>query len=140
MKIILIAVFVFVLLWDASGAMNLSGHAGKEVLADLQTSLPTIQNSTNLWSWGSAPAGHIINNSQLIEGAWIVPADLSSMESPSMVDYQSTIALSKMNLAEFVSPVYYQLGDKGFGSNVNGIFDSIGWKQPGECATTAVQY
>jgi hypothetical protein len=68
MKIIAMIVSFLVLLWGASGAMNLSGHAGKEVLADLQTSL-TIQNSTDLWNWGSAPAGHIINDRQLIEGA-----------------------------------------------------------------------
>jgi hypothetical protein len=139
MKVIAIIVSFFVLLWGASGAMNLSGHAGKEVLADLQTNLLTIQNSTDLWSWGSAPAGHIINDSQLIEGAWIEPTDISSMESPYMADYQFA-ASGKQNYAEFVSPAYYQLGSNGFGSNVKGVFDCTGWKQPGECATTAVQY
>jgi len=37
-------------------------------------------------------------------------------------------------------PTYYQRGTNGFGSNVKGIFDCTCWKQPGECATTAVQY
>jgi hypothetical protein len=37
-------------------------------------------------------------------------------------------------------PTYYQKASKGFGSNVKGIFDCTCWKQPGECATTAVQY
>jgi hypothetical protein len=37
-------------------------------------------------------------------------------------------------------PKYYQMYSKGFGSNVKGIFDCTCWKQPGECATTAVQY
>jgi hypothetical protein len=37
-------------------------------------------------------------------------------------------------------PTYYRTGGKGFGSNVKGIFDCTCWKQPGECATTSVQY
>jgi len=37
-------------------------------------------------------------------------------------------------------PTYYQKASKGFGSNVKGIFDCTCWKQPGECATTDVQY
>jgi hypothetical protein len=37
-------------------------------------------------------------------------------------------------------PTYYQKASKGFGSNVKGIFDCTCWKEPGECATTAVQY
>jgi hypothetical protein len=37
-------------------------------------------------------------------------------------------------------PTYYQKAPKGFGSNVKAIFDCNCWKQPGECATTAVQY
>jgi hypothetical protein len=37
-------------------------------------------------------------------------------------------------------PTYYQKGTRGFGSNVKGVFDCTCWKQPGECATTAVQY
>jgi hypothetical protein len=139
MKIIAIIVSFFILLWGASGAMNLSGHAGKEVLADLQSNLLTTQNSTDLWSWGTAPAGHIINDSQLIAGAWIEPADIASMESPSLTNYQ-VAASGNENYAEFISPAYYQLGSKGFGSDVKAIFDCIGWNQPGECATTAVQY
>jgi hypothetical protein len=138
MKIIAIVVSFFVLLLGASGAMNLSGHAGKEVLENLQTNSLANQNSTNLWSWGSAPIGHIVNDSQLIEGAWIVPADIPSMESPSITDYQLT-GSGKRNYAEFASPAYYQPGSKGFDSNVKGVFGAA-WMQPGECATTAVQY
>jgi hypothetical protein len=37
-------------------------------------------------------------------------------------------------------PTYYQKGPKGYGSNVKGVFDCTCWKQPGECATTDVQY
>jgi hypothetical protein len=37
-------------------------------------------------------------------------------------------------------PTYYKKGSKGFGSNVNSIFDCTCWKQPGECAITPVQY
>jgi hypothetical protein len=37
-------------------------------------------------------------------------------------------------------PTYYQKGSKGFGSNIKGVFDCTAWMQPGECATTAVQY
>lgn len=37
-------------------------------------------------------------------------------------------------------PTYYKKGSKGFGSNVNSIFDCTCWKQPGECAITTVQY
>jgi hypothetical protein len=37
-------------------------------------------------------------------------------------------------------PTYYQKGTRGFGGNVKGVFDCTCWKQPGECATTAVQY
>jgi hypothetical protein len=139
MKIIAIIVSFFILLWGASGAMNLSGQAGKEALADLQSNLSTAQNSTDLWSWGTAPAGHIINDSQLIAGAWSDPADIASMESPSMTNYQ-VAATGKENYAEFIFPAYYQLGSNGFGSNVKGIFDYTGWRQPGECATTTVQY
>jgi hypothetical protein len=37
-------------------------------------------------------------------------------------------------------PTYYQKGSKGLGGGVKGIFDCTCWKQPGECAVSAVQY
>jgi hypothetical protein len=37
-------------------------------------------------------------------------------------------------------PTNYKKGPKGFGSNVNSIFDCTCWRQPGECAITSVQY
>jgi hypothetical protein len=37
-------------------------------------------------------------------------------------------------------PTYYKKGSKGFGSNVNSIFDCTCWRQPGECVITPVQY
>ena len=37
-------------------------------------------------------------------------------------------------------PTYYKKGPKGFGSNVNSIFDCTCWRQPGECVITPVQY
>jgi hypothetical protein len=37
-------------------------------------------------------------------------------------------------------PTNYRKGPKGFGTNVNSIFDCTCWRQPGECAITSVQY
>jgi hypothetical protein len=37
-------------------------------------------------------------------------------------------------------PTYYRKDPGGYGSDVMGLFDCTCWKQPGECATTAVQY
>ena len=37
-------------------------------------------------------------------------------------------------------PKYYMKGPKGFGSNLNSIFDCTCWRQPRECAITSEQY
>jgi hypothetical protein len=37
-------------------------------------------------------------------------------------------------------PTYYQKGNKGFGSNVKGVFDCTCWKEPSDCGITRAQY
>lgn len=130
---------ILILSCVAMGATNLSGQDGKKILAGLQPGTLEIQNSSDLWSWGSAPTGHIINNSSLVEGAWILPVDLSSMESPSMAVPQN-LAPGETNNVKSISPTYQQTDSKGVGSNVKGGFDSTGLKQPGEAGATNTQY
>ena len=75
----LLALSIFILIAFASASVDLSGQAGRIALEGIQNE----SNQSTLWDWGSAPAGHIVNDSQLIAGAWVIPIDRSSMETPS---------------------------------------------------------
>jgi len=127
MKIMALVISIFIPAAFAAAAEDLRGQAGKAVLEGLA-------NQSGLWGWGSIPAGHILNNSSLIEGGWIAPADRSSMETPSMVIPQGG-GLGEISNLEFPSltmPAFYQMDSKGFGSNVKKVFDCTCFTAPTE--------
>jgi hypothetical protein len=74
-KLFTLGIFAIFLVSLTSATVELGGQAGKDVLIGLGS-------GTGLWNWGEAPLGHIINDSKLIAGAWIIPGDRSSMETP----------------------------------------------------------
>ncbi|MCX6680325.1 MAG: hypothetical protein NTX42_08175 [Methanothrix sp.] len=88
--------------------------------------------------------GHIINDSKLIAGSWIVPEDRSSMQTPLQASgmgrggfanapYVNNIAFDYMNI-----PITFD----GFGElstrdnkqfmSASGVFDSTGFRPPKE--------
>ena len=55
--------------------VDLSGQSG-------QNALNSIESGSGLWNWGSAPLGHVVDDSQLISGVRKDPGDISTMETP----------------------------------------------------------
>jgi hypothetical protein len=89
-----------------------------------------IGNGTGLWDWGEAPLGHIINDSKLIAGSWIVPEDRSSMQTPLQASgmgqggsantpYVNDIAFDHKEI-----PITFK--------TPSGVFDVTGFKVPNQ--------
>jgi len=108
----------------ASATVELGGQSGKDVLI-------SIGNGTGLWDWGEAPLGHIINDSKLIAGSWIVPEDRSSMQTPLQA---SGMGQEGSANAPYVNNIAFEFStwdNKPFKS-AEGVFDSTGYKPPNE--------
>lgn len=87
----------------ACSTMDLSGSAGKAILSDMGKNISNAtnftSNSTNasnssntstgklseLWSWGSLPAGYTMTNNQIVPGSSDNPDNESIMETPSQL-------------------------------------------------------
>ena len=59
----------------SSAVADLSGQSGRDALS-------SIESGSSLWTWGSAPLGHVVDDSQLISGVRKDPGDISTMETP----------------------------------------------------------
>ncbi len=138
-KLFTLSIFAIFLVSLAFATVELGGQAGKDVLIG-------IGNGGGLWDWGEVPLGHIIKDNELIAGAWIIPDDRSSMQTPLQA-----IGMGKGGLAndphvneiafdyQFVPvtfggylelPISYR-GDLGL-KGAKGIFDLTGFKGPNE--------
>jgi hypothetical protein len=78
------------------------------------------------------PAGHIVNDSQLIAGAWIMPIDRSSMETPSgAVSQEGLVTGSTPWVAQyFIGFDFMNYIDKKPFKSTTGVFDFTNFKTP----------
>lgn len=120
----LLPLSIFILIAFAAASVDLSGQAGKIALEGIQNE----SNQSTLWNWGSAPAGHIVNDSQLIAGAWILPIDRSSMETPSGAVLQGGQPTGE---APFI-PKVIELYDMNNPNTASGVFDFTSFKAPSQ--------
>ncbi|GEM_PF-1722202 len=75
MKFLALCIFVLSLVPLSSAVADLSGQSGADVLS-------SIESGSGLWNWGSAPLGHVVDDSQLLSGVRKNPGDISIMETP----------------------------------------------------------
>ncbi|MDD4653527.1 MAG: hypothetical protein PHQ34_14995 [Methanothrix sp.] len=138
-KLFTLSILAIFLVSLTSATVELGGQAGKDVLTGLG-------NGGGLWNWGEAPLGHIIKDSKLIAGAWIMPDDRSSMQTPLQANGIGEGGLANdpdVNEISFddtyipiifggylTLPISYRgdLGQKG----AKGIFDIRCFKAPNE--------
>ena len=120
----LLPLSIFILVAFASASIDLSGQAGKIALEGIQNE----SNQSTLWNWGSAPAGHIVNDSQLIAGAWVLPIDRSSMETPSKAVLQGGQATGA---APFI-PNVIELYDMKNPNIASGVSDFTSFEAPSQ--------
>jgi len=59
----------------SSAVADLTGQSGRDALN-------SIESGSGLWNWGSAPLGHVVDDSQLLSGVRKDPGDISTMETP----------------------------------------------------------
>ena len=131
----LLPLSIFILIAFATASIDLSGQAGKIALEGIQNE----SNQSTLWNWGSAPAGHIVNDSQLIAGAWVLPIDRSSMETPSRAVLEGARATGVKGQTTEDAPWFTEywsgfdgmnyMDKKSFKSG-SGIFDSTRFNPP----------
>ncbi len=75
MKLLAICILVLSIVPLSSAVADLSGQSGKDALN-------SIESGSGLWNWGSAPLGHVVDDSQLVSGVRKNPGDISIMETP----------------------------------------------------------
>jgi hypothetical protein len=121
-KLFTLGIFAVVLVSMASATVELGGQSGKDVLIG-------IGNGTGLWDWGEAPLGHIINDSKLIAGSWIVPEDRSSMQTPLQA---SGMGQGGFANAPYVNNIAFELStlDNKPYKSAEGVFDSTCFRPP----------
>ena len=108
----------------ASATVELSGQSGKDVLIG-------IGNGTGLWDWGEAPLGHIINDSKLIAGSWIVPEDRSSMQTPLQASGMGQVSSANKPYVNDIAFEFSTLDNNPYKS-AEGVFDSTAFKPPNQ--------
>ena len=66
MRLLALCILVVSLVPLSSAVADLSGQSGKDALN-------SIESGSSLWNWGSAPLGHVVDDSQLISGVRKIP-------------------------------------------------------------------
>ncbi len=75
MRLLALCILALSIVPLSSAVVDLSGQSG-------QNALNSIESGSSLWDWGSAPLGHVVDDSQLISGVRKDPGDISTMETP----------------------------------------------------------
>jgi len=75
MRLLALCILALSMVPLSSAVVDLSGQSG-------QNALNSIESGSGLWNWGSAPLGHVVDDSQLISGVRKDPGDISTMETP----------------------------------------------------------
>jgi len=126
----------------SSAVFDLSGQSGRDTLN-------SIESGSSLWNWGSAPLGHVVNDSQLISGVRKDPGDISTMETPLQaqgLDSGGEIApiMSDFSVGQLPTPAvnngWIETSFRGFADmqpldkkafkSATGVFDCTCFKAP----------
>lgn len=75
MRLLALCILALSMVPLSSAVVDLSGQSGRDALN-------SIESGSSLWNWGSAPLGHVVDDSQLISGVRKDPGDISTMETP----------------------------------------------------------
>jgi hypothetical protein len=75
MRLLAICILALSMVPLSSAVVDLSGQSGRDALN-------SIESGSGLWNWGSAPLGHVVDDSQLLSGVCKDPGDISTMETP----------------------------------------------------------
>ena len=116
MRLLALCILALSMVPLSSAVADLSGQSG-------QNALNSIESGSGLWNWGSAPLGHVVDDSQLISGVRKDPGDISTMETPLQaqgLDSGGEIAPIMSDFADM------QLLDKA----ATGVFDCTCFKAP----------
>ncbi|MDD4776254.1 MAG: hypothetical protein PHG75_07065 [Syntrophomonas sp.] len=121
MKLFALCILVLSLISLSSAVVELGGQSGKDVLN-------SIESGSSLWNWGSAPLGHVVDDSQLISGVRKNPMDMSIMETPLQtqgLDSSGLIAPVVFSGFDYMLPL-----DKGPYKSRTGVFDGTPFISP----------
>jgi len=120
MRLLALCILALSIVPLSSAVVDLSGQSG-------QNALNSIESGSSLWDWGSAPLGHVVDDSQLISGVRKNPGDISTMETP----LQAQGLDSGGEIAPIMSGYdYMQLVDKTAFKSATGVFDCTCFKAP----------
>ena len=120
MRLLALCILALSIVPLSSAVVDLSGQSG-------QNALNSIESGSGLWNWGSAPLGHVVDDSQLISGVRKNPGDISTMETP----LQAQGLDSGGEIAPIMSGYdYMQLVDKTAFKSATGVFDCTCFKAP----------
>lgn len=120
MRLLALCILALSMVPLSSAVVDLSGQSG-------QNALNSIESGSGLWNWGSAPLGHVVDDSQLISGVRKDPGDISTMETP----LQAQGLDSGGEIAPIMSGYdYMQLVDKTAFKSATGVFDCTCFKAP----------
>ncbi len=120
MRLLALCILALSMVPLSSAVVDLSGQSG-------QNALNSIESGSGLWNWGSAPLGHVVDDSQLISGVRKNPGDISTMETP----LQAQGLDSGGEIAPIMSGYdYMQLVDKTAFKSATGVFDCTCFKAP----------
>lgn len=127
MKVISI-VIISLLTAGIVAAIDLRGSSGLAVLESLTNKSNQTQNAdqSDLWNWGSAPIGHILQNGSMIKKSNATNAsDQSVMETPSQAMAIENGAISN---TPYVSDQWSYYDTKVFGKITDYTFDGTSFK------------
>lgn len=120
MRLLALCILALSMVPLSSAVVDLSGQSGRDALN-------SFESGSSLWNWGSAPLGHVVNDSQLISGVRKDPGDISTMETP----LQAQGLDSGGEIAPIMSGYdYMQLVDKTAFKSATGVFDCTCFKAP----------
>ena len=120
MRLLALCILALSMVPLSSAVVDLSGQSG-------QNALNSIESGSGLWNWGSAPLGHVVDDSQLISGVRKNPGDISTMETP----LQAQGLDSGSEIAPIISGYdNIQLLDKTAFKSAPGVIDCTCFKEP----------
>ena len=108
MRLLALCILALSMVPLSSAVADLSGQSGKDALE-------SIESGSGLWNWGSAPLGHVVDDSQLLSGVRKDPGDISTMETPLQaqgLDSGGTIApiMSDFSVGQTPTPAVNSVG------------------------------
>jgi len=121
MKVLALYILAISMVHLSSAVVDLSGQSGRDALS-------SIESGSSLWNWGSAPLGHVVDDSQLISGVHKNPMDISIMETPLQAQGLDSVGL----IAPIVISGFDEMQpiDKNAFKSGTGVFDGTPFKVP----------